>query len=277
MRCGLHKALAALGSMAVLSGCVQMTRHSNMMIFGTNTVVGVRAGVNATSVPEVAIGYARQEAVILPLVANTASNDGANGSKLNRLSPCDFQKTPVSYAGQQGFIVHPCSLVGINRDGKMLDSYSVLASFGGSFGGTATAGNPNASASAGVAQYFATGLAAQTLALNGGAAVVAAGSTAERAAAKSPMTLEGVTVSSYGAVDPAGITLQNYLGVADKTEQLRRWTLAQKVETALGKSSDKPAIADLLMSDDGKGQQALLSGLLVAEDQPAGLTILKGK
>jgi hypothetical protein len=200
MRCRLHEPLAALTCALSLSGCVQMTRHSNMMIFGTNTVVGIKVGANATSVPEIAIGFARQEAVILPLVANTSSVDAGN-RQLNRLAPCDFgtSKGPVTL--QQGqYSLSPCSLVGLNAGG--LDSYSVLASFGGNFSGSSD--GKASSAKAGVAQYFATGLAAQTLALNGGAAVVATGEAAEKAAEKPPVTLTGLspTAAVFAKVAP---------------------------------------------------------------------------
>jgi hypothetical protein len=157
-----------------------MTRHSNMMIFGTNTVVGVRAGVNASSVPEVAVGFTRQEAVILPLVANTGSSHSKDGSE-HLLTPCDMSKpllAPRSGDDTRPFRVHPCSLVAVND--KAQDSYSVLSSFGGNFDATSETGKP--AAKAGVSQYFATGMAAQLLALKGGAASVATGEAANSSA-----------------------------------------------------------------------------------------------
>lgn len=181
----LHAQLAPLILLPLLAGgCVQMTRHSNMMIFGTNTVVGVRAGVNATSVPEVAIGYTRQEAVVMPLVANVTESTKDS----TRLVPCNpgqevtVKTVPTPSGGTAvppKFLVHPCLLVAVN--GKAQDSYSVLASFGANFGGSADA--THASAQAGLSQYFATGVAAQMLALNGGAAVVATGDAAKSSAA----------------------------------------------------------------------------------------------
>ncbi len=183
-------ALILLPFAALASGCVQMTRHSNMMIFGTNTVVGIRAGVNATSVPEVAVGYTRQEAVVLPLVANVAES----GADHRLLVPCD-PRTPISApsADDGSFLVHPCSLVGIN--GKSMDSYSVLASFGGNFSTSATTGEGKASG--GVAQYFATGVAAQLLAATGGASVVASGDAAKASAERAPAADQTIA-SLYG-------------------------------------------------------------------------------
>jgi hypothetical protein len=81
---------------------------------------------------------------------------------------------------------NPCLLLGVRKGAR--DAYSVLASFGGHFSG-GTAGG--ASAQGGVSQYFATGMAAQLLALNGGAAVVSSGPAADSASRNAPMTLDG--------------------------------------------------------------------------------------
>jgi hypothetical protein len=180
----LHACAVAVTACTALSGCVQATRHSNTMLFGTNTHLGIRAGASASSVPEVNIGYARQEAVVMPLVANSADNG-------THQSPCNIAQ-PVS-AGSGEFAVHPCLLVGIN--GKAQDSYSVLASFGAKFDGQA---RPDGShAKGGLAQYFATGVAAQMLALKGGAAVVAVGEAAAEAAENSSVSDETIS-ALYG-------------------------------------------------------------------------------
>lgn len=172
MRSRLYRKFAALTVPFLASGCVQATRHSNTMLFGTNTQFGIRMGTTPTSVPEVNIGYSRQEAVVLPLVANV-DDDGQTQK------PCDLT-TPVEVVGGSGFAVHPCSLVAIK--GEAQDSYSVLASFGAKFDGEAKA--DGSKAKGGLAQYFATGMAAQLLAFNGGASVVAVGDAAAEAAKK---------------------------------------------------------------------------------------------
>ncbi len=172
MRGGLYWNVATLTAMVMLAGCVQATRHSNTMIFGTNTQFGIRAGTTPTSVPEVNIGYSRQEAVVIPLVANVA-DDG------DTQKPCDLT-LPIEVVGGHGFAVHPCALVAIK--GEAQDSYSVLASFGAKFAGGAKA--DGSTASGGLAQYFATGMAAQILAFTGGASVVAVGDAATASADK---------------------------------------------------------------------------------------------
>ena len=174
MRSGFLALVAAGCTLITLGGCVQATRHSNTMVFGTNTTFGIKVGAATGETPKIVVGYDRQEAVIMPLVANTGSSDNPN-----LLEPCDLNGEIKVPAGSKGYAVHPCSLVAF-RDGAQ-DSYSVLASFGAKFGAKA---DTTASAQGGLAQYFATGMAAQILALTGGAAVVSTGEAAEEAASK---------------------------------------------------------------------------------------------
>lgn len=189
----------ALAALPLLGGCVQATRHSNTMVFGTNTTVGVKIGTDAMQIPAVEIGYNRQEAVIMPLLANTAEREGAR----NKLSPCqpnieaiEYMKDPAqgkpavvtrfrpsasSNGSTSTFKADPCQFVGLRADNNGLyvqDSYSVLASFGAEISGNAT----KQEAAVGLAQYFATGVAAQLLAATGGAAVVSVGKAAEKSA-----------------------------------------------------------------------------------------------
>jgi hypothetical protein len=166
MRGRLYPHVATTVASLALAGCVQATRHSNMMIFGTATQFGIRAGTGATSVPEINVGYSRQEAVVMPLVANTEDNGTYQ-------TPCRVEAVPP-HSRSSGLPVHPCLLVAVN--GKAQDSYSVLASFGAQFDGSVQTGGTGVKG--GLAQYFATGVAAQLLALNGGASVVAVGEAA---------------------------------------------------------------------------------------------------
>lgn len=217
-----HALRAALIALPLLAGgCTQMTRHSNMVVFGTNTVIGVRVGTAATQVPSIDIGYTRQEAVLMPLVANTATktttttSTGADGKTVTTaesttLAPCDMGNDVKVVAGTPApagndlprFALHPCLLVASNEREGAKDSYSVLASFGASFGGSSTTGE--AKAEGGLAQYFATGMAAQLLALNGGASVVATGRAAEQKASNPPMTLGGVSAATVATAQAAG-------------------------------------------------------------------------
>lgn len=159
----------SLTVLTALSGCVQATRHSNTMIFGTNTSVGLKVGNDINQIPVILVGFERQEAVIMPLLANSKEKEN---STENLLSPCDVEQevkvvsaTPRTDAPQ--FAVHPCLFAATN--GSSTDSYSVLASFGANFNAQVGDG---AKAGGGLAQYFATGMAAQILATTGGAAVI---------------------------------------------------------------------------------------------------------
>lgn len=191
--------IAALAALPMLGGCVQATRHSNTMVFGTNTTVGVKVGRDVNQMPVVLIAYDRQEAVIMPLLANTQEKHGAD----NLLSPCtpaaktvttgansrdgEWYQQQITYSDgvetsdAVEIAIHPCKFVGI-RTGKdnlaIQDSYSVLASFGARIEGDAS----DTKGTVGIAQYFATGVAAQTLAMTGGAAIVSVGQAAEKAA-----------------------------------------------------------------------------------------------
>ena len=232
-----HTHIAAIALLPLLAGgCVQMTRHSNMMVFGTNTVVGLRVGTGGTNVPSIDVGFTRQEAVLLPLVANVGQD-----ALHNRLVPCDPRTAIVDGRGNPvQYPVHPCSLVAIDAEGKARDSYSVLASFGGHFG--ASSENGKTTAQGGVAQYFATGMAAQLLALNGGAAVVSGGPAADSASGKAPLTLNGVQGTP---AEIAGGVTENatYNGEIDKllaaiagTDDAKLVANLKAFETAIGAS-----------------------------------------
>lgn len=187
MRRRFYAQFASLILPLFAGGCVQATRHSNTMVFGTNTSFGIKVGTDPTQVPSIVVGYSRQEAVVVPLVANVdeTTGTGSTGGPLNRLRPCNLT-TPVVATGGT-FAVHPCSLVAVN--GKAMDSYSVLASFGANF--DASGGTSNHT-KGGLAQYFATGMAAQILAATGGASVVAVGNAATASAIKAPNAEEAI-------------------------------------------------------------------------------------
>ncbi len=138
------------------AGCAQTVRHTNTLLFATNTQIAISAGTSATAQPDVTIGYKRQEAVVMPLVANVA-----DPKKPGKLVPCWNATSPPADG---------CLIVGKNGTTNAQDSYSVLASFGAKFGAKGKGAQPEANV--GIAQYFATGVAAQLLAATGGASIV---------------------------------------------------------------------------------------------------------
>lgn len=135
----------------LLVGCAT-PQHTNTLIFGTNTKLALDISQSPTNLPSVTFGYKREEAVWMPLVANI-DKDG---------KPCDVStnKPDCLFQGKDTI------------DGRItsVDTYSVLASFGAKFNGEAVgSGAPSAKAGGGLAQFFATGIAARKLAETEGA------------------------------------------------------------------------------------------------------------
>ncbi len=111
-----------IASSLLASGCTQTVRHTNTLLFATNTQIAISAGTSATAQPDITIGYKRQEAVVMPLVANYAPEPKEPG----KLVPCGNATSPPADG---------CLIVGKNGTSGAQDSYSVLASFGAKFGG----------------------------------------------------------------------------------------------------------------------------------------------
>ncbi|MBL4639737.1 MAG: hypothetical protein JKY57_04330 [Kordiimonadaceae bacterium] len=235
--CGRAVMLGVVASS--IAGCAQMTRHSNTLVFGTNTSIGVNVGTDATQTPTIQIGFQRQEAALVPLLANT-SESGSN------LVPCPASlvdnnpKAPPS----------GCLFVATSYEGGEItnkDAYSVLASFGGKAKGSGTG------AEIAVAQYFATGVAAQQLAESGGANIVvattataaAAIANANTAAIKSKVELALVKEKANAAVQVKAI---------DSAEVAAKGIL--------GKSTDPVLTADLtILAGKFKGAACNLAAL----------------
>jgi len=127
-----------------LSGCAT-PKHSNTLIFGTNIKFALDVSADPAGSPSVTVGYKRQEAVWMPLLAN----------KNTEGTPADCANDKCLFKGKM-----------VNDE----DTYSVLASFGAKFSGQGD--TSGAKAEGGLAQYFATGLAARILAREGGARLV---------------------------------------------------------------------------------------------------------
>lgn len=164
----MHYRIASATALAlILSGC-STPQHTNLLIFGTNTVVGLKVGADATQTPAIQLAYSRQELVLMPLLANTRASR-ENGDLL--MSPCPATEAPAIPAPG-------CKFVGEAGPANK-DSYSVLASFGAK--GNASKVGGEAKAGGAIAQYFATGLAARELAKHG-SALVAASESATAAA-----------------------------------------------------------------------------------------------
>ena len=225
---------------AVIAFWVTGCRHYNAINFATSTQFGVKIGVNPEKIPEVQVGYNRQEAARVPvyleqdedlakatktsgspsvhtvlrqaqvLLQSKDASDQATGVKLVKSLATKTGKTlgtNLAYqlvfaeADNGSVSTDPALLIsciqaaldlpvetqrfheqgkfiGTRNKDELADAYSVLGTFSGSGAGSA---NTN-SARVKIAQFFATGIAAQELARAGGAATVNPG-------AKSPEVL----------------------------------------------------------------------------------------
>ncbi len=177
----MHYRIASATALAlILSGCAT-PRHSNLLIFGTNTVVGLKVGADATQTPAIQLAYSRQELVLMPLLANTSGSG-------DQLAPCPAQEAAVpDDPPTPAQLSINCKFVGTDKD--QIDSYSVLASFGARFDATSNITEPKTGqvkAGGGIAQYFATGLAARELAKHGSSLVAVGEAATAEAKASNP-------------------------------------------------------------------------------------------
>ena len=192
-----HLAIAACVGF-FLGGCE--VAHNDVLVFGTQTNLGIDISASAAQggVPNLTLGYKRYEAVWMPLVINakdsklvpepaTASTLGKTNAGVtvapkakpaalfvsatnaspsadvdqNNASPAESQKREksIKYRGEAAGIDS-----GKGGAKYEIDSYSVFASFGAKAG--AAGGAEGGSANVALAQFFATGIAAQRLGAN---------------------------------------------------------------------------------------------------------------
>ncbi|HVY90265.1 MAG TPA: hypothetical protein VG942_15445 [Hyphomonadaceae bacterium] len=198
MRYGL---MACAGALALTTGAcgVLGQPHNDVLIFGTTTKVAldVSAPVQNGALPEFTLGYKRNEGVWMPLKPNgsVVGKTEADLDKIvQRLDDCTKDlvsknveaataaTTCANFTLPGGKYVSYASGVDKEHGGANaeVDTYSVFASFGGRGGLGFNAANGS------LAQFFATGIAAQRLGANPGltAALKAEDPAAATAAAK---------------------------------------------------------------------------------------------
>lgn len=156
----------------LLAGCTSTPKHTNVLIFGTNTKFALDVSQDATSGVGVTIGYKRQEAVWMPLLPNTPDD--------YKPAPCLNSNNCPKYEGKDGT--------------SQTDTYSVLASFGSKFSGGVDSEGKKVQGGGEIAQYFATGLAARSLAERGGASLVNTSGDATLSAAEKKAVEAGAKV-----------------------------------------------------------------------------------
>lgn len=220
------KIVSLLTILSFLWGCSSTPEHTNTLVFGTTTKFALDVSVNpAGGTPDFTVGYKRQEAVWMPLLANKKTGDSPE--------PADCATEGCSFKGKE-------------KPGEKEDTYSVLASFGAEFGGEASVGDgtpsSKASGSGGLAQFFATGIAAQNLASTGGARLVAVQSANAETTA---MALENANASKKKAEEEEN-KLKLILGEKNYSEVTEKG----KNATGLLKAKNGVIIAAII---DGQG------------------------
>lgn len=151
----LSSGAALILTVGLLAGC-STPKHTNTLVFGTNTKFAIDVSEDPTGALGITLGYKRQEAVWMPLIANE-TKDGTPAKCTS-----DTCRKYEGTAGSGG------------AAGKgATDTYSVLATFSGqASGGADPTQGGTVQAKGTLAQFFATGFAARLLATVGGAAIV---------------------------------------------------------------------------------------------------------
>lgn len=193
--------VASLLAMSVLGGCQSTPEHTNTLIFGTNTKFALDVSQDPTGVVGVTLGYKRQEAVWMPLLANSrAAAPATAASAATPAEPAGCKDSivmTIEEGGKKTTKTSGCKFSGTagtdstNGPGAE-DTYSVLATFSGEARGIAGAGTPattgtgtdttpkaGATGEGSLAQFFATGLAARILAGQGSSIVNTKGGSRE--------------------------------------------------------------------------------------------------
>lgn len=245
------------------AGCSSTPRHSNTLMFGTSTRVALDVSQEPTGSVGFTLGYKRHEAVWMPLLAN--KNESGD------LIPADC-------AGQGCPMFQGTAGNGGAAGSGAVDTYSVLATFSGSASaaadspkvpsdGASPESRPAARAGGGIAQYFATGLAARLLAARGAAVVNAAvGETAavplsedEKAAIRTAAHQEAL------AVDEVIAFLRDANGGIDsaKRDQLihRANGLSSDAQNNLNKPASLSALRDYLILNYNHAGQRMHAAL----------------
>ena len=154
---GRMRRLAGVGTVALaVAGCA----HNDVLVFGTSTTIGANLETSGgQGAPSIVIGFERQEAVWMPLLANGVE------SQIAACRAVDGRTCPTPAPARTGSPSESMYQSTVRENGTVVrtDSYSVFASLGASFNGRA---NTGVEAGAGLAQFFATGNAALNISEN---------------------------------------------------------------------------------------------------------------
>jgi hypothetical protein len=154
--------LIALTGLALgLAGCA----HNDVLVFGTETKLGldISASPAQGGAPQINVGFKRTEAVWMPLLVNGRGSVWApcTQARGDRSADCTIAGKPsVSVADGK----YQSTTTNTDTNVTTSDAYSVFASIGANMGGSGT--GTEVKGNVGLAQFFATGLAAQNISSN---------------------------------------------------------------------------------------------------------------
>lgn len=190
--------------------------HNDVLVFGTSTTIGLNleTGANQGSAPSIVVGYEREEAVWMPLLANGVDSQIAACRAVNGRS-CPQPAQPRT--GALGETMYQSTL---RENGTVVrtDTYSVFASLGASFNGRA---NTGVEAGAGVAQFFATGNAALNITDNE-ALVTALKVSSSGASEAQARAVEAASANEAADSAFAGLTEAQLAAARDAADRERR-------------------------------------------------------
>jgi hypothetical protein len=171
--------IASIAGSLLLAGC--SIPHNDVLIFGTQTMFALDASSapEQGGVPQFTIGYKRKEVVWMPMMMNGICSRAATAHLPDACLPANSAdggaptatSTPGVPVGNPPAPTQPTNPqyqgmgeAGRGWHGGGVDTYSVFASFGAKGSGSGNATGVEGQAE--LAQFFATGIAAQRLAAN---------------------------------------------------------------------------------------------------------------
>ena len=236
----------ALAATIALGASACAVPHNNVLVFGTDTSFGVGVDIapDPSSPVGVNIGYKRKEAVWMPLVVNNQTCEKGSGANDSSISCTTNTRSDGELEPDVGNGAKPAKNTKPAKDGSSKykgrarginpdrggneyeeDTYSVFASFGGN----AKGGKDGAQLA--VAQFFATGIAAQRLGANPSAAQLVSvqdpGTKALEQAEKRAANAESAQEKTQELLDVSGMSEQDILNKLKSGEDLANKHLAQ--------------------------------------------------
>lgn len=202
MRDGTIRLIPIVGAAVILGGCA--TAGNEVLLFGTETKVGISISGDPAGSPDFTLGYRRREAVWLPVSVGgggipthlctegnphpplqcTEAEAGKGSHVCVRVTKGGNAKAAgLELLCEEAAKVRRLLYVGSDGSGSSKDAYSVIANFGLQTGNAAGTE---------ISQYIATGMAARILAGKGGEKLVRGGNVAPeiREEAKKMTSLE---------------------------------------------------------------------------------------